>query len=521
MGHLGVVGLLGSILAGVTVSADAIGQGSASPPRVRAEQASDRIPEPPREFRGVWVATVHNIDWPRARGETTAKQQASLRELMDRAAALRLNAVVFQVRPAGDALYASDLEPWSEFLTGAQGRAPKPLWDPLEFAVHEAHARGLQLHAWFNPYRAVPKEPFGPRAKSHVTSTTDWIVSHGKQKWMDPGHPAARAHSLAVIQDVTKRYDIDGVHLDDYFYPYPVQGVKFRDEASYAAYQQRGGALNKSDWRRDNVNKLVAELDAMVARVRPQAMFGISPFGIVRPGVPKGIRAGVDQYEGLSADVLHWVREGYLDYLAPQLYWPIAQKAQAFPVLLDYWAKVVGTECHLWPGLYSGKASKKAKGWTLTEIDQQLARIRNQPVASGAIHFSARALLRDWKGGKPSAGSLAADLDQGAYFQPALVPLSPWLDAKSPAGPRMQATTSEDGALVVTFGANPDAYVRTVWLSFDGVWQLSEVRPGRLPGLRLPAKQIAALHIDRVAVAAVDRLGNASARVVVELGRSR
>lgn len=225
--------------------------------------------EPPpvlREFRGVWVASVANIDWPSKRTLTTAEQQAELLALFDRAAELRLNAVIFQVRPAADALYASSIEPWSEYLTGTQGKRPDPYWDPLAFAVREAHARGMELHAWFNPYRARHTDAKSPLVATHIARTNPALVKpYGGYLWMDPGEPAVRARTLRVVLDVVKRYDIDGVHIDDYFYPYPAttrrgQAIDFPDATSWAKYRKQGGTLARADWRRENVNLLVKEL---------------------------------------------------------------------------------------------------------------------------------------------------------------------------------------------------------------------------------------------------------------------
>ncbi|MFN7458034.1 MAG: glycoside hydrolase family 10 protein, partial [Gemmatimonas sp.] len=305
--------------------------------------ASDDAPPLLREFRGVWVATVGNMDWPSARTLSVAEQQAELRTLFDRAEALRLNAVIFQVRPAADALYRSSIEPWSEFLTGVQGRAPSPSWDPLAFAIKEAHARGMELHAWFNPYRAGFVRGRSAAAASHIRRTNPSLVKkYGSYWWMDPGEAAVRARTVRVIVDVVKRYDVDGVHLDDYFYPYPENDrrgrpLPFPDAASWKKYRAKGGALSRDDWRRENVNTLVRELDAAIHRAKPHVRFGISPFGIWRPGYPASVR-GFDAYQKLYADARKWLREGWVDYFTPQLYWPTTKVGQAYPVLLDWWA---------------------------------------------------------------------------------------------------------------------------------------------------------------------------------------
>ncbi|MDP9348286.1 MAG: family 10 glycosylhydrolase, partial [Gemmatimonadota bacterium] len=283
----------------------------------------------------MWVASVANIDWPSRPGLSVAQQQAELLLILDRCAALRMNAVVLQVRPAADALYRSPHEPWSEYLTGEQGRDPG--YDPLEFAIAEAHRRGLELHAWFNPYRARHPSARAPNAPGHVSRTRpEWVKSYGRNLWMDPGEPAVQDQTVRVILDVVRRYDVDGVHLDDYFYPYPEndpatrQPLPFPDSASYARYQAAGGRLGRDDWRRSNVDGLVQRLHREIRSAKPWVRFGISPFSIWRAGFPAGVR-GFDPYEQLYADSRKWLVNGWVDYFAPQLYQPIGHTAQGYP----------------------------------------------------------------------------------------------------------------------------------------------------------------------------------------------
>ena len=314
-------------------------------PNVEAATNDNQPPPAPREFRAAWVATVANIDWPSRRGLSSAAQQEEMRVLLDRAVALKLNAIILQVRPCADALYSSELEPWSEYLTGTQGQAPVPFYDPLALWINEAHARGLELHAWFNPFRARLGEGKSAPSPLHVSqSRPQWVKAYGNQLWMDPSEPAAAAHSVAVVLDVLKRYDVDGIHLDDYFYPYPVpQGddakieLDFPDQSMWQRYVEGGGTLARDDWRRSHVDALVQRLNTSIHQVKPWVRFGISPFGIGRPDLrPAGIQ-GFSQYHKLYADVERWLQAGWLDYLVPQLYWPIDQKEQAFVPLLDYW----------------------------------------------------------------------------------------------------------------------------------------------------------------------------------------
>ena len=295
--------------------------------------AVDNPPPVKREFRGVWVATVANIDWPSKPGLPAEKQKVELLAILDKSAELKLNAVIFQVRPMADALYESKLEPWSEYLTGTLGKGPG--YDPLAFAVEEAHKRGLELHAWFNPYRARHPSAKSAAPDDHITKKRpDLAKPYGTHFWMNPTHPDVQDHSLAVILDVVKRYDIDGVHIDDYFYPYKEKDaggkvIPFPDDDTWEAYQRSGGKLARDDWRRDAVNVFVKRMYAETKKAKPWVKVGISPFGIWRPGHPAGI-AGLDQFAELYADAKLWFNEGWVDYFSPQLYWPIAQEKQSF-----------------------------------------------------------------------------------------------------------------------------------------------------------------------------------------------
>ena len=402
------------------------------------------VPALPREFRGVWVATVDNIDWPSKRGLSTRQMRRELVALLDRAQAAGMNAVVLQVRPAGDAIYRSRLEPWSEYLTGRQGRAPAGGWDPLAFAVLEAHARGMELHAWFNPYRARHPSAKGPLAPRHLARTRPELVrTYGTHLWMDPGEPDVRAHTIAVITDVVRRYDIDGVHFDDYFYPYKEKGrngevLDFPDSASYARYLAAGGTQERDDWRRTNVDRLVEELQRAIHAEKPWVKFGISPFGIWRPGYPAVVR-GFDAYAELYADARKWLASGWVDYFTPQLYWPIAQPAQPYPALLRWWAEQNAFGRHLWPGNYTSRVGERSRTpWRAAEITAQVAVTRDEPGASGNLHFSMKAFLED-------RDSLVSRLGRAAYAAKALVPPSPWLDVPPQPEPTVTVRRSRSG----------------------------------------------------------------------------
>jgi uncharacterized lipoprotein YddW (UPF0748 family) len=538
----------------------------AAAPAAQALTEAEMPPPEAREFRAAWVASVAHIDWPSAPGLTPEQQRREALAMLGQAQAMGLNALILQVRPAGDALYASTLEPWSEFLTGAQGRAPEPWWDPLAFWVREAHLRGLELHVWFNPYRAraaaAKNAPPAPLVAPHLGALRPELVKrYGEMLWMDPGEPDAAAHTLAVVADVVRRYDIDGVHIDDYFYPYPVSvdGVEqpFPDDESYARYRLGGGALAREDWRRANVDRLVQQMHRTVQAIKPWVRFGISPFGVGRPDRrPPGI-IGFSQYDKLYADVERWLENGWLDYLAPQLYWQIERPGLQFPQLLDYWVGQNTAGRHVWPGLFTSLITKGEPGtvlgtraWLAREVLDQVAHVRGRdgaapaallgsvepaaaatpalpppaaspaapavpppvaspaapvrppragnPGATGHIHFSMVALMQDRDG-------IATLLKFGPYAQAALVPATPWLAAPVPAAPRLRWVDLPAGRRVVLdFGGDTAAQRLAVWRRVGGQWRLAV----------LPASQtvLDPAGADAVVVSAIGRNGQLSPR---------
>lgn len=495
--------------------------GCAATATVPPTSLPSQVPAPMREFRGVWVATVDNIDWPSEPGLTTAQQKSEALAILDGAAALGLNAIVLQVRPHCDALYASNLEPWSSYLTGTQGQAPSPYYDPLQFWTAEAHARGLELHAWFNPFRADhPANPseLAPSAIARQSPDLAVTLSDKGYRWLDPSRQEVHDHSLAVIRDVVERYDIDGVHLDDYFYPYPAynDGLDFPDDMSWARYLDDGGQLSRSDWRRNHVDRFVERLYRDVKRTKPTVKVGISPFGIWRPGVPDHTAAGFDQHEMIFADARRWLREGWVDYYAPQLYWPISQIPQSFPVLLSWWTRQNPHGRHLWPGLYTGRV--RPGGWSSDEVVNQVMVTRGLlPETPGHIHFSARAL--DGQRVGTHEDTLTSALRGGPYAIPALIPASGWLDAESPPAPELTLSIRGEAALVSwrrTGGERPFLYVVYAERESRG-WE-HHILPAGRTGLRLPLALNAGDGEDepdegrllQIAVSAVDRLGNLS-----------
>jgi len=473
------------------------------------QQALDTPPVMPREFRAAWVATVGNIDWPSQKGLSVDQMKSEMVKIMDTAQRLRLNALIFQIRPSADALYQSKLEPWSEYLTGVQGKAPEGGFDPLEFAVKEAHERGLELHCWFNPYRAGHPLQTGPMAPSHISRTHQSVVKkYGKFLWMDPGEPFVQKHSLDVIRDVVHRYDIDGVHIDDYFYPYPEGDKEFPDNPSYEKYRNGGGTLDRPNWRRDNVDHFVHSIYTTIKGEKPWVKFGISPFGIYRPGVPESIKAGIDQYSELYADCKKWLNEGWCDYFSPQLYWPIAQKAQSYPVLLDWWISQNMKGRHIWPGLYTSRVGgDEGKTWNLKEVLDQIEVTRKREGATGEVHFSMKVFVQNNQ-------KIVDTLSTGLYSDRALVPASPWLGKDSPASPIVKVEKNNDGKWVVKIKQGSHHAVRffAVRVLTDH-WLMPRVtnRSNVVLGLD-PNKEPTG-----VSVVAIDRVGNESEPTMVAI----
>ncbi len=353
-----------------------------------------------REMRGVWVATVANRDWPSKQGLTADEQCEELIAHLDAAVENRLNTVILQVRPTADALWPSPYEPWSQVLTGTQGEDPG--WDPLGTAVEEAHARGLQLHAWFNPYRIANHTDPTRLAESHPARRhPDWVVTYGGKLYYNPGLPEVRAFVQKAMLDAVKRYPVDAVHFDDYFYPYPVAGQTFDDNDAYDRYG--GGFATRAEWRRDNIDKLVKEMAAGIRKIRPTTEFGISPFGVWRNSAtdPLGSdsRAGVQTYDDLYADTRKWVREGWIDYICPQLYWNIGFAAADYAKLVPWWAEVARgsrTRLYLGEALYkAGDPAQPAAWQDKAELSRHLTLAKEHVEARGHVFFAAKDVAAD------------------------------------------------------------------------------------------------------------------------------
>ena len=380
-------------------------------------------PAPKQEFRGTWIATVINLDWPSCRTCGAAQQQAELRDLLDKLQAARINAALFQVRVESDAFYASSIEPYSHWMTGEQGRNPG--YDPLAFAIVEAHARGIELHAWFNPYRVERQAGNYTTAANHVTRLhPEWVLQTGTAKFLDPGLPAVRDYVTSIVMDVVRRYDIDGVHFDDYFYPYPPAQISNQDAATFAQY---GGGLSIGNWRRSNVNLFVRQVGDAIRAEKPEVDYGISPFGIWKNGVPTGI-TGLDAYEVIYADAVNWLDNRLLDYITPQLYWAFGG-GQDYAKLAPWWLSQRNGR-HLYPGLGLYRSDQATFSNTLygaNEVPRQVRFNRATAGIQGSIFFRALNITQF-----PSKG-FADSLRTNLYRNPALTPTMAWKSLAAPA----------------------------------------------------------------------------------------
>ncbi len=401
-----------------------------------------------RELRGMWLTTVTNIDWPSRRGLSQAQVKAEYLSWLDLAVRQRHNAIFVHVRPSGDAFWPSEYAPWSEWLTGRRD-GKDPGWDPMEFMVTEAHARNLEFHAWFNPYRGTQPGPAGPGADftklapNHpLLKHRDWAISYPTGKaarlYFDPGIPAARQFVEDAMLEAVRRYDVDGVHFDDFFYPYPQAGQDFPDDASFARY---GAGKSRAQWRRDNVDTLVREMDQRIKELKPWVKFGISPFGIWRNASTDRSGSdsrGLEAYDAIYADTRKWVREGWLDYIVPQLYWTIGFDRADYAKLLPWWAKEIkGTDVQLYIGMADYRVGEEGDWSDPAMLDRQMA-LNDRHGTQGQVHFSAKQIRAD------RLGAVTRYRDRH-YAAPALLPVMKQLPAKPPAAPRLTAADRGDG----------------------------------------------------------------------------
>ncbi|WP_345348522.1 glycoside hydrolase family 10 protein [Actinoallomurus liliacearum] len=387
-----------------------------------------------RQTRAMWIVSVGNGDWPSKPGLPVAKQQAEYRALLDLAVRRNLNTVYVQIRPSADAFYPSPYEPWSRYLTGKQGKAPG--YDPLRFLVDEAHKRGLEFHAWFNPYRVST----GPNRKSLAPGNParrhpDWVYRYGDALWYDPGLPQVRDLVAKVVLDVVRKYDIDGVHFDDYFYPYPLPGKEFPDKPTFKKYG--AGFKNRADWRRHNVDTLVQTVSAGIHQAKPWVRFGISPFGVWRnrSDDPNGSAThALQSYDDIYADTRKWIKSGWIDYAVPQLYWPIGFGAADYRTLVAWWARqVTGTHVQLIIGQAAYQVGHGGPWNAPAELSRHLTIDAKYPQVTGEAIFSATDLKQDRRG-------FASRLARDHFGRPVLAPVSPRTAAARPSAPsRLQA----------------------------------------------------------------------------------
>lgn len=469
-----------------------------------AKKDTARIaPKAHAEFRAAWVASVSNINWPSTPGLSTEQQQQEAIALLDFLKEHNFNAVIFQVRPHTDALYKSDLEPWSYYLTGEVGKAPNPYYDPLEFWIEAAHDRGLELHVWLNPYRSHHKDG-GVISEKSIVKTRPGLSVFLKEGywWLDPAKKETQDLSSAVVTDLVKRYNIDGVHFDDYFYPYPSYNLNedFPDDESWTAYTNSGGKLSRGDWRRNAVNIFIERVYKEIKAEKKWVKFGLSPFGIWRPGFPESVE-GFDQYDKLYADARLWLNKGWIDYFTPQLYWNINKLPQSFPVLLGWWAGENTHNRHLWPGIsdYKGGDDKN-----IDETINQIMITRGMlPQSKGVVHWSISALTKH-----PNVAKAILD---GPYKKQALVPATPWLDKKIPKAPAVATEIKED-TLNITW-THPDdknVFRWVVYYKYGNAWnyEILNRKDRSFEVKRSSGDKL--VPLSAIAVTAVNRLGNES-----------
>lgn len=381
------------------------------------------------EFRAVWVATVDNIDWPSSKNLSVDEQKAEYIKLLDMHQQNGMNAVIVQIRPAGDALYASKYEPWSEFLTGKQGLAPTLFYDPLEFMIKETHNRGMEFHAWLNPYRAVFNMRNSSIAPTHPTKLhPEWFLVYGDKKYFNPALPEVREHTAKIVKDIVSRYDIDAIHMDDYFYPYRIHGKEFPDQQSYLLY---GNGMNKENWRRSNCDSIIKLLYETIRATNPRVKFGISPFGIWRNKSqdPMGsdTKGGQTNYDDLYADILLWLEKGWIDYVVPQLYWERGHKLADYTILLDWWNQhTYGKQLFIGHGFY--RAGTNPAWRNPNEIPKQIEALRNYKTTQGSVYFNSKVFEKNPLGWCDS-------LRNNYYYYPALVPPMQWIDDAIPDQP--------------------------------------------------------------------------------------
>ena len=430
------------------------------------------------EFRGAWVASVANINWPSKPALSVADQKKEITDWLNLLENLNFNAVILQIRPQADALYPSELEPWSYYLTGKSGKAPDPEYDPLKFWIQGAHDRGMELHVWLNPYRAFHTTAKEVGEESVIKKHPEWVVElKNGMWWMDPANKKVQDRASDVVIDIVSRYDIDAIHFDDYFYPYASYNGKkdFPDTRSWNAYVNSGGNLSRSDWRRKQVNDFIQRVSEEIRNEKAHVKFGISPFGIWRPNFPQGIK-GMDQFEELYADAKLWLNKGWIDYFSPQLYWKTSSAGQSFPVLLGWWESenVVGR--HLWPGINLGLEKEDTnRGEIVNQIQITRGILRDSP---GVIHWDINQLKTN--------PELANRLKSGPYSRKVLVPETDWLSEERPQSPDLVFKETEGSVQLNWKESNSEIKNYVVYFHYeDQPWDY-KILPSKTSNFAIP-----------------------------------
>lgn len=475
------------------------------PPVDQAPDLPDNQPQTPglvsvghrRELRGAWVASVWNINFPSSPNTTVEQQKKELRDMLDRLQQCRFNAIFFQVRPEGDALNKSALEPFSAYLTGTQGKDPG--YDPLEYLVGEAHKRNIEVHAWLNPYRAASSLSSKQVAPHMAVEHPEHVHRYDKTKWMDPGAEVVRQRLVDVCTDLTQRYDIDGVHFDDYFYPYPVEGQDFPDQRTWNEYVAAGGTMSRADWRRENVNQAVRRVNDAVHGSKDHVRFGISPFGLPAPDKPEGT-SGFNQYEGLYADTQKWMDQGWVDYLAPQLYWRSDQPKQAYGTLLNWWADHTSGGRYIFAGNNLAALGSNSK-WNVNEFrtELRLARAKHDRGSQGNIWWNIGPLMENRQ-------NIAEVFREEFYPQVALSPALSRAAGKAVTHPEVR---QEGGKVQLRHTDEAPLRAFTVYRKEADQWKLDRILPAEQTEVELPKGQWA--------IAAASRHGVESKGVVLEV----
>jgi len=442
-----------------------------TPPKPITGLNNINLPEIKREFRAVWIASVANINWPSRNNLSTDQQKQEAIQLLDLLVSLNFNAVILQIRPSADALYKSPHEPWSYFLTGQTGRSPYPEYDPLEFWIEESHKRGLEFHAWLNPFRAHHSNGGAISSESMVKKSPENVVKlQNGMYWFDPADDRTQNQASNVVKDIVSRYDVDGIHFDDYFYPYAEYngGKDFPDYKSWTVYQKSGGTLSRADWRRANVNKFVKRIYDEIKAQKNDVKFGISPFGIWKPGFPTGIK-GSSQYDELYADAKLWLNQGWIDYFTPQLYWPIESAGQSFPLLLQWWNDENMKGRHLWPGLNTvAVKSSNPVSEIAREIDVTRQIVKNN---TGEVHWSIAGITK--------SKAMQDELKLNVYKDKALIPETKWLSSKDLQ--ELDVTwKKQQGNFSLNWNKQAEALSYVIYLKYGNNWQTEILSPEML-----------------------------------------